>query len=81
VAASPNDQTAVAGPVARFDLRELRRVANVATYDMARRYGADKFDVLQFVCECDRPECRLIVTRAVFDFDPGSPAGSILALH
>jgi hypothetical protein len=81
MAVTPNDPAAVAGVSARADIPADRRLANIATYDMARRYGADEFDVLQFVCECGQPECRLLVTRAVFEFDPDSPAGSVLAFH
>lgn len=65
----------------RVDLRDDRRLANVATYELARRYGADDFDVLQFMCECGRPECRLLVTRTIFEFDPTSPSGSVVAYH
>jgi hypothetical protein len=83
MAVHPNDQapTAVAGFGTRSDTCADRRLANLSTYEMARRYGAAAFDVLQFVCECGRPDCRLLVTRAVFEFDPDSPPGSLLAYH
>jgi hypothetical protein len=82
MAVTPNDPaTALAGFGARSGLPNDRRLANIATYELAKRYGAADFDVLQFMCECGRPECRLLVTRAVLEFDPDSPPGSVVAYH
>jgi hypothetical protein len=81
MAVTPNDPAAVEGFGVRSDLRNDRRLGNIATYELAKRYGAADFDVLQFMCECGRPECRLVVTRAILEFDPASPAGSVVAYH
>jgi hypothetical protein len=82
MAVTPNDPAATIedfGPCP--DLRNDRRLGNIATYELARRYGAADYDVLQFMCECGRPECRLLVTRAVLEFDPDSAPGSVIAYH
>jgi hypothetical protein len=57
----------------------VRRMANHAIYEAATRGGADDLAQREFLCECGHLECRRMVPMAIGEFDPGSPAGTIVS--
>ena len=57
----------------------VRRMANHAIYDAAKRGGADDSATREFLCECGHLECRRMVTLPISGFDPDSPPGTIVS--
>jgi hypothetical protein len=49
------------------------------TFDKAVRYGAGNNTPLVFICECGDLRCKEQIELPVDQFDPLSPAGSIVA--
>jgi hypothetical protein len=57
----------------------VRRMANHAIYEGAKRGGAADSAAREFLCECGHLECRRMVAMPIADFDPNSPPGTVVS--
>lgn len=56
----------------------VRRMANHAIYEAAKR-GGDDSATRDFLCECGHLECRRMVTMPISDFEPTSAPGTVVS--